>query len=278
MIACNNTRLIPSVKILDQKTKVQLPVHKKPTFLCIIPNMFLHLIFAVLGFFIGMLINSLADFLPTWRRAETAVSWQWTPSGLWQLVRGQAARRRPWLVELSTLLLFAVLPALIPAWQNLLVNSFHIAVLILIIVIDLENRLIFDIVIYPATIIALLGSFVVTREENSIRLALVGAVTGFVIFGLLYMAAQWRYGAGSGALGAGDVKLALAMGAMLGFHRILFALGLGILLGGVISFLLLLSRRVNRQSHLPYGQYLATAAIIMLIWGAQLAQRYMQPV
>ena len=65
------------------------------------------------------------------------------------------------------------------------------------------------------------------------------------------------------------------MGAMLGFHRILFALILAILLGGLITFLLLVSRRVTREMALPYGQYLAIAAIVMLIWGAAYAQNYL---
>jgi len=239
--------------------------------------MSLTIIFAIIGLMVGVLVNSLSDYLPQQRLADTAVSFQIAPSGLWQLIRGQSPRPRRWIVELSTLVFYALLPTLIPNVLNLVVNSFHIAVLILIIVIDLEHRLIFDMVTYPATIIALLGSFIVTNEENTFRLAVVGAIAGFIVFLLFYLLAQLFYGRGSAALGAGDVKLSMAMGAMLGFHRIFFALGLGVLLGGVFSLLLLLSRRVNRNTHMPYGQYLAIAGIVMLIWGAAFAQQYIQP-
>ena len=239
--------------------------------------MLINVIFAIAGLMVGILVNSLADFLPKWRFAETAVSFTWTPSGLWQLANRQSPRRRTWLVELGTLVLYGFLPSLIPNFTNLLVNSFHIFVLILIIVIDLEHRLIFDVVTYPATLIAILGSFLVTAEENNIQLAIIGAIAGFLVFFVLYWIAQLFYGRGSAALGAGDVKLSMAMGAMLGFHRIFFALGLGIVLGGIFSLLLLLSRLVNRQTHMPYGQYLAGAGIIMLIWGTEIAQRYIQP-
>ncbi|MCA9976141.1 MAG: prepilin peptidase, partial [Anaerolineales bacterium] len=109
---------------------------------------------------------------------------------------------------------------------------------------------------------------------NNIRLALVGAVVGFVLFYIAYWIGQLMFG--PGALGYGDVKLAMAMGAMLGFHRILFALGLAIVLGGVISGVLLLSRRFHRYTYLPYGQYLAIAGIIMLIWGVRIAEWYAQ--
>ncbi|MCP5097742.1 MAG: hypothetical protein GY943_19520 [Chloroflexi bacterium] len=236
--------------------------------------MWLNLIFAGLGLLIGILINALADFLPVWRLSRSPATFKLAPPAIWQQVRGELEGKRPLLVELSTIILYAALPSLIPELNNLLVNSFHIAVLILIIVIDLEHRFIFDVVTYPATVLALGGSFIVTNDENTIGLSAVGAVAGFILFGILYWLAQLVYGSGSVALGAGDVKLSLAMGAMLGFHRILFTLALGIVIGGVTTVLLLLTRRVTRESHLPYGQYLAVAGIIMLIWGAEYAQRF----
>ena len=69
-------------------------------------------------------------------------------------------RKRGWMVEVGTAVLFAVLPSLIPEPRNLIVNSIHIAILILIIVIDLEHKLIFNVVTFPATALALLGSFI----------------------------------------------------------------------------------------------------------------------
>ncbi|MCZ7669288.1 MAG: A24 family peptidase [Chloroflexi bacterium] len=96
--------------------------------------------------------------------------------------------------------------------------------------------------------------------------ALVGAVLGFLIFLGIYGLAKVTFG--PGAIGQGDVKLAMMMGAMLGVPDIVAAIVLGIVLGGLISALLLLSRLVKRGTYLPYGQYLALAAMIMLMWGS----------
>jgi prepilin signal peptidase PulO-like enzyme (type II secretory pathway) len=79
---------------------------------------------------------------------------------------------------------------------------------------------------------------------------------------------------GPGAFGYGDVKLAMAMGAMMGLHRIPFALIMGIVLGGILSAVFLVTRLVNRGDALPYGQYLAIGGIIMLIWGVQIFNWY----
>ena len=49
---------------------------------------------------------------------------------------------------------------------------------------------------------------------------------------------------------------------------------LAIVLGGLGSLILLLSRRFHRYSYVPYGQYLAVSGIVMLIWGGQIADWY----
>ncbi|WP_420627317.1 prepilin peptidase [Candidatus Leptofilum sp.] len=225
----------------------------------------LNLIFFVIGLLAAVIINTLADYLPS---SHTPLRPQWHT---W----GWSQRKRPLLVFVGTAVIFAILPLFLTDWVDAAVNSFHIAVLILIIVTDLEHKLIFNKVVWPATAIALLTSLIVSPEENNLRLALVGAVVGFAIFYVLYWLAQMLYGAERVPLGYGDVKLAMLMGAMLGFHRIIFALILGIFLGGVISLLLLISRRVDRTTALPYGQYLAIAGIIMLIWGAQYVRQFL---
>jgi leader peptidase (prepilin peptidase) / N-methyltransferase len=243
----------------------------------------LNLLFAFIGLIVGVLINVLADALPERARPQRPFCLQCghVHGGLGVLALsrrrcancGAPTRKREWLVEGGTAVLFAFLPSLIPEPRNLIMNSLYIAILILVIVIDLENKLILDVVTLPTTALALVGSFIVTPAENNWKLALVGGAVGFVFFFAAYWLGTRLFG--PGALGFGDVKLALAMGVMLGFHRIFFALTLAVLLGGVTSLIILLvNRRVNKRSYLPYGQYLAAAAIVMLIWGVQIYQGY----
>ncbi len=71
--------------------------------------------------------------------------------------------------------------------------------------------------------------------------------------------------AGRGAMGAGDVKLAAALGAVLGWPAVLPALLYGIIAGGFAALLLLLLRRASRKSAFAYGPYLALGALIMLV-------------
>ncbi|MEM7331321.1 MAG: A24 family peptidase [Chloroflexota bacterium] len=262
--------------------------------------MTLNILWALIGWLVGYVVNQLADFFaelvavqdaftesaatadeagePTAdfeQPDEASVKLSFGRPGMVRFLQGERARKRPFFLELICIAFYAFLPSLIPNTTNLIVNSLYIAILILIMVVDLENKAVFGIVIYPAVLVALLGSFIVTPEENTIGLAVVGAIVGFVIFWGIYKFAQLLYGADSGALGFGDVQIALLMGAMLGLHRVIFALILAMFLGGIISaIVLLVNRNVGRQTALPYGQYLTLAAIIMLIWGAAYYQFY----
>jgi leader peptidase (prepilin peptidase)/N-methyltransferase len=143
-----------------------------------------------------------------------------------------------------------------------LIASFYIIVLLLIMVIDLQQRRILNEIALPATLVALAISLAFGRE--TFFLALLGALIGFLFFYALFWLGGRLYG--PGALGFGDVKLAMLLGAMLGLQHILHTLALGILLAGLAAFLLLFAGRAGRRGTLPYGAFLAAAGIFMLLW------------
>lgn len=234
----------------------------------------LTLLFGLIGLLVGGLINVLADDWPKRERPSLPhcpnCDYVYKPAGWLAVLRRNRPcpacgerRKRPLLVELSTALLFAALPLLLDHPVTLPVYAFYLALLILIIVIDLENRLILDITTLPGTAFALLFSLLLPNI-NWLS-AVLGAVLGFLLFLLIYWVAKVTFG--PGAIGQGDIKLAMLMGAMLGVPDIVVALTLGIFLGGLVSGVLLATRLVKRNTYLPYGQYLALAAIVMLLWG-----------
>jgi prepilin signal peptidase PulO-like enzyme (type II secretory pathway) len=67
-----------------------------------------------------------------------------------------------------------------------------------------------------------------------------------------------------GAMGAGDVKLAAALGAVLGYPLVLRGLFWGIVAGGLAAAFLLLTGRAGRKDTMAYGPYLALGA--WLVW------------
>lgn len=229
----------------------------------------------------------LADDLPARRRPQRPCCPQceyvWNPAGFLAINRRlfqgghcpncqRPTRRRAIIVELSLALLYALLPFFITPLLDLTIVAIYIAILTLIIVTDAEHKLILHVVTFPSTLFALFGSFLLTNTRNNIVFALTGAGIGLGVFLLFYLIGQFVFG--PGALGFGDVTLAMTMGAMLGFPYIAFALTIGIILGGLVSALLIFTRTSTLRTYIPYGVYLALAGIIMLVWGDKILGLY----
>lgn len=243
-----------------------------------------NIIFGVVGLFVGGLLNVLADDLPARIRPKRphcpkcnhvhSVT-HWLAIG--RLLQGgkcpecglPTRRRAVWL-ELGTALVFGAMPALIEPGLDLVIYTVYAAVLLLVIVIDVEHRLILHVVTFPTTAAALLVSFVLS--DNTFLAAILGAVLSFVLFYLAYVIGRRFFGAG--AFGFGDVTLAMTMGAMLGIHRVIFALVLGVVLGGLWSLVGLISGRMNRHSYFAYGPFLAVGGLVMLAWGNAFLEWY----
>jgi prepilin signal peptidase PulO-like enzyme (type II secretory pathway) len=66
-----------------------------------------------------------------------------------------------------------------------------------------------------------------------------------------------------GAMGLGDVKLAAATGALVGWPTVIAALILGIVAGGLAALFLLLTHRAGRKDYFAYGPYLALGAWVV---------------
>ena len=154
----------------------------------------------------------------------------------------------------------------------------YCSLLMLIATIDLEHRLVPNVLILTGLILAV-GFNLLSPQPVAVRLlrdgpglpglamALLGAAVGGGLFLLVALARR-------NALGAGDVKLAFLIGMLTGFPWVLQALILGILLGGVAAAVLLLFRLRGPKHYIPYAPYLAAGAIATLLYGPQIIQWY----
>jgi leader peptidase (prepilin peptidase)/N-methyltransferase len=69
------------------------------------------------------------------------------------------------------------------------------------------------------------------------------------------------------AMGFGDVKFMAAIGAFLGWPAVIFSLMVSSIIGAFVGVVLILSKRSEWSSRLPYGPYIALAATIWVFSG-----------
>lgn len=131
------------------------------------------------------------------------------------------------------------------------------AVLLLLAVVDWEQRRLPNVVVLPA----LAAAVALSADPLTAGLA---AAAAFTVFLILYALGRRLYG--PGALGMGDVKLAALVAAAVGPAAVAALLG-GVLLAGGGAAVGLLSGRVGRGAALPYGSFLAVAGVVVLLWG-----------
>ena len=197
----------------------------------------------LLGLFAAALINRAADcwFSP----ARLACG----------LTRHPARQAALWV---GVPVLFALLAGSDMAQAQVATACLFAAILILLAVIDLEQRRLPDVIVLPALAVAL-----VVRPGGDLGTTVAGAGAALALFLLLYALGRRLYG--PGALGMGDVKLAALIGAVVGLERLALALPLGIFLAGAAALVLLLSGRATRGDSLPYGHFMALAAVVVMV-------------
>lgn len=77
------------------------------------------------------------------------------------------------------------------------------------------------------------------------------------------------------AMGFGDVKFMLTLGAFLGWPGALFSIGAGSVIGAVAGMALLAARRLGEAGRIPFGPYLAAGALVWIAAGPEILRWYL---
>jgi leader peptidase (prepilin peptidase) / N-methyltransferase len=250
----------------------------------------------ILGWIAGLFINYAADVLPLTRRfsqpacTHCQASFSWKDYLMLRPCRncGRARSLRTWLVQILTTAAFVYFWLFPSKALGIPLGMLVIVYFGIITVIDLEHRLILHPTSLAGAVLGLIVGTVIHSRADGLLLgaakSLLGGLFGFGVMFLLYqfgtLVARYRarrmQGFGQApddeeALGGGDVYLAGVLGLMLGWPFIWDALLLGVLLGGLISFLFIAALLVRRRyssdalmTFIPYGPYFIIGAFYKL--------------
>ena len=173
------------------------------------------------------------------------------------------------LVELLTMGLFLLHYSVFDWTPLLAVRLLFACAMVVLFAIDLEHQILPDVITLPGIVAGLLFSLFLPPGAMS---ALLGAVAGG---GVLFLIAEaWSRLRNVEAMGFGDVKMLAMIGAFLGVQLVLLTFVLSSFIGGLAGGLLILSGRGTMASKVPFGTFLAVAALIASLYGDGMVNWY----
>jgi leader peptidase (prepilin peptidase)/N-methyltransferase len=180
------------------------------------------------------------------------------------------------IVELVTAIVF-VSGYLIYGWTPLLAARLLFAcAMIVLFVIDLQHRILPNVITLPGIVIGFVCSLFL---EPGVMSSLIGIAIGGGIPWAMYE--LWLLIRHEEGMGFGDVKMLAMIGAFLGWQLVLFTLMVASLLGSVVGGVMILSKKGSLKYALPFGTFLAVAALMAAVVGdrfvAWYAGFYQQP-
>lgn len=165
---------------------------------------------------------------------------------------------------------------LVPAQSGMLIPVYWLVIsgLVLGTFIDFEHLIIPDRVTLGGIVAGVLLSVLFPELHGtdslliSLRRAAIGLATGWGSLWAVAVVGKMIFR--KDAMGFGDVKLLGAIGAFFGWRAVLFNILVSSLLGSMVGIVLVITSRRGMQSRIPYGPYIALAALIWMFWGERL--------
>jgi len=173
---------------------------------------------------------------------------------------------------------------------SFLVSFILISSLVVVSFIDLDHRIIPDVISLPGIIAGLLASFVKPPGHNdflvrfvfkavkgSINMATLDSLLGiFIGGGLLYAVAVLFYWVTKKeGMGGGDIKLLAMIGAFLGWSSTVFTIVISSLVGSIVGVALMVAKGVDSKYAIPFGPFLSMGAVIYLFFGREIIRWYL---
>lgn len=139
------------------------------------------------------------------------------------------------------------------------------SILLIVSAIDLERRKIPN--LFTGMILAWALLWQLINPEISWADAALGLLAGGGITMLIALISR-------GGMGGGDIKLLAVLGFLAGWLDLFLILLLAVLLGAVAGIVLILSRKKNGKTPVPFGPFIAASYFIVVFWGPQIWDFY----
>lgn len=136
--------------------------------------------------------------------------------------------------------------------------------------IDIGHKLLPDSITLPLLWLGILLSLfdVFVSLEESVLGVMIGYLSLWSVFML------FKLFTGKEGMGYGDFKLLAMLGAWLGWKPLLVVILTSSMVGAIVGISMILLKKNDRDTQIPFGPYLAAAGWMTLLWGDQLMRFY----
>jgi prepilin signal peptidase PulO-like enzyme (type II secretory pathway) len=193
-------------------------------------------------------------------------------------------------VELVTALAFALsayvlAPSLVGGvtgameWVRLGLWLVMLVMLIVLAVYDLRWLLLPDKVMVPLILVALVyagamaGLSQWAGQAEAWRVLVGALLAGVAVGGAFYALVLFSKGR---AMGGGDIKLAFAMGLMLGVKGVAVAMLLAFNAAAIVGIVMIATKRRGRKDQIPFGPFLVGGTVVAFLFGRILIDWYLR--
>lgn len=166
------------------------------------------------------------------------------------------------VIELLTALGFVLVVWRSSSRIEVAIGLVFFSLLFVLSLIDLEHKILPNVLTLPGLALGLI--FALVGFNLSFLQSLLGAGVGF---GLIFIIALIS----RGGMGMGDAKLMALIGAFLGWKAIFYVLFGASLVGSVVGIVYLYVTKQDRKTPIPFGPFLAFAALIYFFFDLSLA-------
>ena len=196
----------------------------------------------------------------------------------WLVLRGKCSAcktdispRYP-LVELLTAVLSLVVAMI--AGANVLTLCFIVITWALIALSFID----FDTMLLPDEITLPLIWFGLGASAMGIGIAPTDAIAGAIVGYMSLWTINWIFSKikSQQGMGQGDFKLMAVFGAWLGWQDVFLITFLSSFVGAIFGIIILYAQKKGKDTHIPFGPYIAIAGWVVMLWGDDITNFYLQ--
>ena len=169
------------------------------------------------------------------------------------------------IVELLNALLFLLTFLKYGLNTEFIIFTILIASLIVVSFIDIKYQIIPNEITFSFIPLGIILSFIFNH------ITFLNSFLGLIIPAGLLLLIAFIYKKG---MGIGDVKLIGVIGVFIGWKYALISIFIGALIGSVYGVYMILTNKMNRETRIPFGPFISTGAVIMILYGDILINWY----